>query len=584
MANRRRNLIILVLVLALLGGLGVRDQRQADRARASTCAAAPSSSTRAGRRRRCPRSPPEDIDRAIEIIRERVDTLGVAEPEITRIGADQIEVALPDVQDADRAIEQIGTTAQLFFYDFEPNVIPPNPTSPTRRSAPTTGSSTRSRPRRSRSRSPRSSARSRAAPTNGADLLPLRRRHARAARRALEMREDLFVAVRRRAAAEPRVIEVPQGTVVLEEPPDDDPSTEDVDESEAPDSQFFVLHDRPALSGDEIENPEQNSDPTTNQPNVTFDFTDEGREAFQKVTERDRPARRRRRASRPGSARARRSTPTPPTQFSEQLRDRARRRDPVSRPIINFDENPTGIDGRTGAQISGTSRLQEAQDLAEVLRIGALPIKLALISQSTVSATLGEQALDQGLKAGLAGLAIVLLFLIAYYRFLGVIAGLGLLVYAVFFLALIKLIPITLTLPGIAGPDPDDRRRGRLQHRHLRADQGGGQGRALDALGDLRGLQEGDRDDHRRERDHPDHGVHPLRARERRGQGLRVHARDRDDRLAVHRRALHPGGARRARPLAVPALAELPRRRRRGAAVELRLHRRLAVLLLGLRA
>ena len=122
-----------------------------------------------------------------------------------------------------------------------------------------------------------------------------------------------------------------------------------------------------------------------------------------------------------------------------------------SRPIINFKENPDGIDGRTGAQISGNFTTTEAQDLAEVLRIGALPIKLALISQSQVSATLGEQALDEGLKAGLAGLAVVLLFLIAYYRFLGLVAGLGLLVYAVFFLALIKLIPITLTLPGIAG-------------------------------------------------------------------------------------------------------------------------------------
>ena len=86
-----------------------------------------------------------------------------------------------------------------------------------------------------------------------------------------------------------------------------------------------------------------------------------------------------------------------------------------------------------------------------MLKIGALPIKLALISQSTVSATLGQQALDQGLKAGLIGLAIVLCFLIFYYRFLGVIAGLGLIVYAIFYFAMIKALPITVTLPGIAG-------------------------------------------------------------------------------------------------------------------------------------
>jgi SecD/SecF fusion protein len=86
-----------------------------------------------------------------------------------------------------------------------------------------------------------------------------------------------------------------------------------------------------------------------------------------------------------------------------------------------------------------------------VLKIGALPIKLALISQSTVSATLGKQALDQGLKAGLVGLGVVLLFLLFYYRLLGLIAGLGLIVYALFYLAMIKALPITVTLPGIAG-------------------------------------------------------------------------------------------------------------------------------------
>ncbi|HEX2129254.1 MAG TPA: protein translocase subunit SecF, partial [Solirubrobacterales bacterium] len=206
--------------------------------------------------------------------------------------------------------------------------------------------------------------------------------------------------------------------------------------------------DAPGLSGDEIENPEQNFDQTTNQPNVTFDFTDEGREAFHEVT--------REIANRGLESYFEEVGPGPPPsaevadQFSESFAI-VLDNELVSRPIINFAENPDGIDGRTGAQISGLDSLQEAQDLAEVLRIGALPINLVLISQSTVSATLGEQALDEGLLAGLAGLAIVLLFLLFYYRFLGLIAGLGLLVYAAFFFALIKLIPITMTLPGIAG-------------------------------------------------------------------------------------------------------------------------------------
>ena len=70
-----------------------------------------------------PEVKPEDIDRSIEIIRERTDKLGVAEPEISRIGTTSIRVGLPDVSNANRAIEQVGTTAQLFFYDWEPNVI-----------------------------------------------------------------------------------------------------------------------------------------------------------------------------------------------------------------------------------------------------------------------------------------------------------------------------------------------------------------------------------------------------------------------------------------------------------------------------
>ena len=84
-------------------------------------------------------------------------------------------------------------------------------------------------------------------------------------------------------------------------------------------------------------------------------------------------------------------------------------REIVTRPYINFNENPDGIDGRTGAQISGSFTVQSAQDLAEFLKIGALPIDLKLISQTQVSATLGKQALRQGLLAGIVGFVIVIL-------------------------------------------------------------------------------------------------------------------------------------------------------------------------------
>ncbi len=64
-----------------------------------------------------------DIDRSIEIIRQRIDQLGVSEPEVSRIGTDGISVSLPDVTNAQRAEEQVGSTAQLYFYDWEPNLL-----------------------------------------------------------------------------------------------------------------------------------------------------------------------------------------------------------------------------------------------------------------------------------------------------------------------------------------------------------------------------------------------------------------------------------------------------------------------------
>ncbi|HEX8959339.1 MAG TPA: hypothetical protein VF770_05915, partial [Solirubrobacterales bacterium] len=64
-----------------------------------------------------------DIERSIDIIRQRIDQLGVSEPEVSRLGSTEISVSLPAVTNARRAIEQVGTTAQLYFYDWETNLI-----------------------------------------------------------------------------------------------------------------------------------------------------------------------------------------------------------------------------------------------------------------------------------------------------------------------------------------------------------------------------------------------------------------------------------------------------------------------------
>ena len=443
MGSRRRNFAILGLVIALLAGsiwviitkptvLGLDLQGGTELVYEA---------------RGTPQNPDptaEDVDRAVEIIRDRVDAFGVSEPEITRIGEDGIATSLPNVQDADRAADQIGTTARLYFYDYEPNILA--------RPGADRGDPAASPFNRLYDAVEFASEREGECvgdecTTSGPTYYLFDSDSLELIGGPSEERGDLFIRSDGEQPENSEIMEVQQGTVVLSTPaPTDDPVTE-IDESDAP-TQYLVLRDRPALSGDEIENPEQATD-QGGAPVVTFEFTDAGQAAFQDVTaeisQRGADAFFQA-AGIPGSQ----ATPEEAEQFSESFAI-VLDGEIQSAPIINFAENPGGIDGRTGAQISGNFTVQQAQELAEILKIGALPVNLSLISQSTVSPTLGQQALDQGLVAGLAGLGAVLAFLLFYYRFLGIVAGLGLLVYAIFFLALMKLIPVTLTLPGIAG-------------------------------------------------------------------------------------------------------------------------------------
>jgi SecD/SecF fusion protein len=436
MGSRRVNLLVILLVLAMLVGSAIVIATKSTKLGLDLSGGTqliyqgePSAQN--------PVVDGADIDRAIEIIRDRVDALGVAEPEIAPLGETQVQVSLPNVTDTKQAIDQVGDTAKLYFYDLEPNVIPlepdvdeVTPANLNQQRAPNLYQAVEL--------ASKQKPECKECTTEGPQLYLFEKQsHAYVAGpEGAKDDSESAVAQAERALLEStgaadvpeddrKIFQVPQGTIVVQD-------QQGLAASEDAPATYFVLRDRPALSGDDITNPEQSTDPQTSQPNVTFDFTDEGRLAFQRVTR----------------AIAERGTALglgQPFAFAIVLDGEI-----VSRPVVDPAENPTGIDGRTGAQISGLE-LQEAQDLAEFLKIGALPIDLNLISQSTVTATLGQQALDQGLKAGLIGLILVALFFLVYYRFLGVIAILGLAVYAVFFLALMKLIPITLTLPGIAG-------------------------------------------------------------------------------------------------------------------------------------
>ncbi len=103
------------------------------------------------------------------------------------------------------------------------------------------------------------------------------------------------------------------------------------------------------------------------------------------------------------------------------------------------------------ALITGDFDIKEAKDLATLLNGGALPVSIKLIEQRNVGATLGDESIKDSLVAGLIGLALIAVFMIVHYRFPGFLAVIALAIYTLITLALFKLIPVTLTLAGIAG-------------------------------------------------------------------------------------------------------------------------------------
>ncbi|HLE02256.1 MAG TPA: protein translocase subunit SecD, partial [Dehalococcoidia bacterium] len=155
--------------------------------------------------------------------------------------------------------------------------------------------------------------------------------------------------------------------------------------------------------------------PTTNQPVVHFEWNAEGAKLFKEITTEllNRPL--------------------------GIFLDNELVSDPVVRAVIEDKGIIEGI------------RLDEARLLAIQLNAGALPIPLKVVQQEDVDAFLGADSLKRSLQAGVVGLGLVMLFLILYYRLPGLLASLALLYYGALLLAIFKLLPVTLTLAGIAG-------------------------------------------------------------------------------------------------------------------------------------
>jgi preprotein translocase subunit SecD len=273
------------------------------------------------------------IDRALEIIRNRIDQFGVSEPEITLQGVDQILIQLPGISDPQRAIKLIGQTALLEFklVDEEGNIdealkgnIPP------------------------------------------ADIILYQRSV--------------------------------------------DPETGAVRNNP------FLLQKKTLMTGEFIKDARVALD-QFNEPYVAMEFTDVGARLFEQIT----------------AANVKR-------RLAIILDNNV-----YSAPVIQ-ERIPGGR-----AQITGRFSMKEASDLAIVLRSGSLPAPVKILEQRTVGPSLGQDSIKKGMLSTLISAALVVLFMIVYYKFSGVIADIALVLNIILTLAALALLHATLTLPGIAG-------------------------------------------------------------------------------------------------------------------------------------
>ena len=311
------------------------------------------------------------LDQSIEIIRSRVDAIGVAEPDISRQG-NTIVVSLPGVKNKDRALQLVGTTAQLFFRP----VIQQLPASDKTPVTSTTTPATTTTVPGATTTAPATTTTTTAAATT--------------------------------IKTTPREEDRPQDTVVL---PEKDRTGSVVRRYQLGPAE---------LNGRAISSARANLD-TTGKWLVEFRLTGKGSTAFDALAAR-----------------------YVGRQVAIDLDGIVK-----SAPTIQQAQ----FNGR--GQITGDFSQSDAKDLALVLQYGSLPVQLERQSVQTVSATLGKDSLSAGLIAGAIGLALVAIYMLIYYRALGLVVWLGLAVSGALMYSIVTLLGQTsglaLTLAGATG-------------------------------------------------------------------------------------------------------------------------------------
>jgi len=378
------------------------------------------------------------VDRALEVIRNRVDEFGVAEPLIQKSGDDRIIVELPGVEDPERARELIGSTAQLEFR------LMPEPTDqeaviraidravalalPAEMAALAEGSPTSS------PATADSIARELFADTSDASVTKDTTEVAQADTAAaagdsalavqpfsLLLRssggygfaiEESDVPTVRRYLALPEVVAaIPRGAVVAW-------GTRESSEGGATYEQLYILNERAELTGQYLTDASPSVDNEMGGYQVNFVLTREGGNRFNRIT-------------------------------------RANIGKPLVIVLDNRVESAATIQSAIREQgritLGGGASFEEAKDLSIVLRAGALPAPVIIAENNIVGPSLGRDSIQKGAYSSVIGFILVVLFMAVYYRFSGVVANVGLAFNLLFLMAGMALLDATLTMPGIAG-------------------------------------------------------------------------------------------------------------------------------------
>lgn len=306
----------------------------------------------------------EEMERAVEVIRERVDSLGVTEPEIQIQGQDQVSVNIPGITDTEQAVEVIGRTAQLGFYEV------------------------------------------------------------------LSYEQQSNVPEDEIGAAEEEIRESLRQDSEFEEGEtkilfENSPSIQ----GEGTDVSGYIVSEEPQMTGGALDSATVGIDEQGNRM-VQMDLTGEGGRQFAQLSQSIA-------TSTLGAGE--------PGRLAIVLDE-----DVESAPVVE-EPIPGGTVSISNDSLPGGLPQDEAEELQVVLQTGALPINMEVLSVTTIGPTLGAASLAGGLIAAAAGFVLVLVFLMVIYRALGVIASAALLIYALLLWGIIVAVPITITLPGIAG-------------------------------------------------------------------------------------------------------------------------------------